>query len=178
MGRLKDLKKLFFGGPEARQYNTDSEDEKAGTEEQAAAVPYTNRHSWGDFSLLQRLTPDRLSEILNDVKHGECPAEYLELTQDIELKDLHYRSILSTRKDAVTGLEIKVIPAGEDKHDVELADAVERDIVKNGSAKLYTLIRDMPDALAKGFSVSEQQPLKNGKMRSILQDLFENQPGY
>jgi hypothetical protein len=25
--------------------------------------------------------------------------------------------------------------------------------------------------------VSEQQPLENGKMRSILEDLFENQPG-
>jgi phage gp29-like protein len=79
----------------------------------------------------------------------------LELAQDIELKDLHYRSVLSTRKDAITGLELKVIPAGEDGRDIELADAVMRDIVQNTSAKLYTLIRDMLDALAKGFSVSE-----------------------
>jgi phage gp29-like protein len=63
--------------------------------------------------------------------------------------------VLSTRKDAVTGLEIKVVPASEGKRDAELADAVERDIVKNTTAKLYTLIRDMPDAPAKGFSVSE-----------------------
>jgi phage gp29-like protein len=38
---------------------------------------------------------------------------------------------------------------------MELAEAVERDIVKNSNAKLYALIRDMLDALAKGFSVSE-----------------------
>jgi phage gp29-like protein len=159
MGRLSfdKLKDLFFGKPEELKEpetgNTNTDDDTG--EEQAAAVPYTNRHPWGDFSLLQRLTPERLAEILNDVKRGECPADYLELAQDIELKDLHYRSVLSTRKDAITGLEIKVIPAGEDRHGMELAEAVERDIVKNSTAKLYSLIRDMLDALAKGFSVNE-----------------------
>ncbi|MDR0322323.1 MAG: DUF935 domain-containing protein [Treponema sp.] len=129
--------------------------ETADENEQASAVQYTNRHPWGDFSLLNSLTPERLATILIDVRRGECPAEYLELSQDIELRDLHYRSVLSTRKDAVTGLEIKVIPAGEEKKDVELADAIERDIVKNQSAKLRSLIRDMLDALGKGFSVNE-----------------------
>jgi len=83
-------------------------------DEQASSVVNTNRHPWGDFSLLNSLTPERLAAILADVRRGECPAEYLELSQDIELRDLHYRSVLSTRKDAITGLEIKVIPAGED----------------------------------------------------------------
>ncbi|MDR2444866.1 MAG: DUF935 domain-containing protein [Spirochaetaceae bacterium] len=157
MGRLSfnRLKDFFFDKPKEPEApavgNTDTDNE----DELAAAVPYTNRHPWGDFSLLQNLTPERLTAILNNVKRGECPADYLELAQDIELKDLHYRSVLSTRKDAVTGLEIKVIPASEDKRDAEIAGAVERDIVKNTTAKLYTLIRDMLDALAKGFSVSE-----------------------
>jgi phage gp29-like protein len=131
------------------------ESDAADEGEQASAVQYTNRHPWGDFSLLNRLTPERLAAILADVRRGECPAEYLELSQDIELRDLHYRSVLSTRKDAVTGLEIKVIPAGEEDKDTELADAVERDLVKNQSAKLRSLIRDMLDALGKGFSVNE-----------------------
>ncbi|GHU82438.1 hypothetical protein FACS189468_6670 [Spirochaetia bacterium] len=125
------------------------------TDEQAFSIPYTNRHPWGDFSTLQNLTPERLATILSDVRRGECPAEYLEIAQDIELKDLHYRSVLSTRKDAITGLEIKVIPAGEDTKSADLADAVERDIVKNKKANLRTLIRDMLDALTKGFSVNE-----------------------
>jgi len=122
---------------------------------QASAVQYTNRHPWGDFSLLNSLTPERLAVILADVRRGECPAQYLELAQDIELRDLHYRSVLSTRKDAITGLEIKVIPAGEGGKEAELAAAVERDLVKNPTAKLRSLIRDMLDALAKGFSVTE-----------------------
>ena len=152
MGRLKDF---FFGKPDEPEAAEIDPADTDDTNEQAVAVPNTNRHPWGDFSLLQSLTPERLAQILNDVKRGECPAEYLELAQDIELKDLHYRSVLSTRKDAITGLEIKVVPASEDKRDAELAEAVERDIVKNTTAKIYTLIRDMLDALAKGFSVSE-----------------------
>jgi phage gp29-like protein len=160
MGRLSfdKLKDLFFGKreePEAGEIKEPETDNTDTDDKQAAAAPYTNRHPWGDFSLLQSLTPERLAGILNNVKRGECPAEYLELAQDIELKDLHYRSVLSTRKDAITGLEIKVVPAGEEMRDMELANAVERDIVKNSTAKLYTLIRDMLDALAKGFSVSE-----------------------
>jgi phage gp29-like protein len=157
MGRIKDFLFGIVDNQKAREMEEPVPGDTNAVEddEQAVAVPYTNRHPWGDFSLLQSLTPERLAAILNDVKRGECPAEYLELAQDIELKDLHYRSVLSTRKDAITGLEIKVIPASEDKHDMELAEAVDRDIVKNPTAKLYSLIRDMLDALAKGFSVSE-----------------------
>ena len=153
MGRLRDL---FYGkaGREHGSLKTIDTDD-GDWEEQAAAVPYSNRHPWGDFSLLQSLTPERLAEILNDVRRGECPADYLELAQDIELKDLHYRSVISTRKDAITGLDIKVIPAGEDKRSMEISAAVERDIVKNHSASLRHLIRNMLDAITKGFSVSE-----------------------
>jgi phage gp29-like protein len=113
------------------------------------------RFCFCDFSVLRSLTPERPAAILNDVKRGECPAEYLELAQDIELKDLHYRSVLSTRKDAVTGLEIKIIPADDGKRGTELADFIERDIVKNPKAKLRVLTRGMLDALAKGFSANE-----------------------
>jgi len=150
MGRLSfdRVRNFFARGKQGKGQGSDDD-------EQAYAIPNTNRDPWGDFSLLQSLTPERLAAILRDVRSGDSPAEYLELAQDIELKDLHYRSVLSTRKDAITGLEIKVIPASEDKHDVELAEAVERDIVKNSTAKIYALIRDMLDALAKGFSVSE-----------------------
>ncbi|MCM1321640.1 MAG: DUF935 domain-containing protein [Bacteroides sp.] len=123
--------------------------------EQAFAVPYTNRTPWADFSILQRLSPEKLAAILRDVRSGECPAEYLELAQDMEMRDLHYRSVLSTRKDAVCGLEIKVEPASNDKRDIEIAKAVENDIIQNRSARFIPLVRDMLDALAKGFSVTE-----------------------
>ena len=123
--------------------------------EQAFAVTYTNRTPWADFSILQRLSPERLASILRDVRSGECPAEYLELAQDMEMRDLHYRSVLSTRKDAVCGLEIKVEPASDDKRDIEIAKAVEDDIIQNRAARFVPLVRDMLDALAKGFSAVE-----------------------
>lgn len=132
--------------------------------EQAFAVPYTNRTPWADFSLLNRLSPERLASILRDVRSGECPAEYLELAQDTEMRDLHYRSVLSTRKDAVCGLEIKVEPASDGRHDIEMAQAVERDIIKNRSARFIPLLRDMLDALAKGFSVCEIEWSTAGKL--------------
>lgn len=138
----------------------DSADEKKQSKknlgiEQAFAVTYTNRTPWADFSILNRLSPERLAGILRDVRSGECPAEYLELAQDMEMRDLHYRSVLSTRKDAVCGLEIKVEPAGDGRRDIELAQAVENDIIRNRQARFVPLVRDMLDALAKGFSVNE-----------------------
>lgn len=132
--------------------------------EQAFAVTCTNRTPWADFSILNRLSPEKLAGILRDVRSGECPAEYLELAQDMEMRDLHYRSVLSTRKDAVCGLEIKVEPASDDKKDMEIAQSVERDIIKNRSARFVPLLRDMLDALAKGFSVCEIGWNTSGKL--------------
>ncbi|WP_288550158.1 DUF935 family protein [uncultured Brachyspira sp.] len=121
----------------------------------AYSVPYSNRSVWSDFSLIQSLSPSSLSNILNDVKNGNIPSEYLELASDIELKDSHYRSVLNTRKLAVTSLDIKIIPASDEKKDIEISQAIERDIVKSKTAGIYSLIFDMLDAIAKGFSVNE-----------------------
>ena len=121
----------------------------------AYSVPYSNRSVWGDFSLFQNLTPQSLASMLSDIKNGYIPKEYLEIASDIELKDTHYRSVLNTRKLAVTSLDIKIIPASSEEKDIEIAKAVERDIVKNETAGIYSLIFDMLDAIAKGFSVNE-----------------------
>lgn len=121
----------------------------------AYSVPNSNRSVWGDFSLLQNLSPTVLASILNDIKCGYIPKEYLEVASDIELKDTHYRSVLNTRKLAVTSLDIKVIANSDDEKNLEIAKAVERDIVKNETAGIYSLIFDMLDAIAKGFSVNE-----------------------
>lgn len=121
----------------------------------AYSVPNSNRSVWGDFSLLQNLSPTVLASILNDIKCGYIPKEYLDIASDIELKDTHYRSVLNTRKLAVTSLDIKVIATSDDEKNLEIAKAVERDIVKNETAGIYSLIFDMLDAIAKGFSVNE-----------------------
>lgn len=121
----------------------------------AYSVPCSNRSPWSDFSLVQYLTPSKLADIITQVKQGQCPSEYLELASDIELKDPHYRSVLDTRKLAVIGLDFKVVPASSEKKDLMIAEAVERDIILNSSAGIYSLVYDMLDALAKGFSVNE-----------------------
>nr|QGT51349.1 gpH [uncultured Spirochaetaceae bacterium] len=153
MGRLTDF---FLGLKKEPEEESEKKSERQILKtEQAFAVPYTNRRAWSDFSILESLNPERLARILRDVRQGECPAEYLELAQDMETKDLHYRSVISTRKDAVCGLDIKVTPASEDKRDIEIADAVRENIIGNTCANLTRLIRDMMDGLAKGFSVNE-----------------------
>lgn len=121
----------------------------------AYSIPHSNRSVWGDFSLLQNLNPRALANILNDIKSGYVPREYLEIASDIELRDPHYRSVLNTRKLAVTSLDIKIIPASKEDKDIEIAHTVERDIVKNETAGIYSLMFDMLDAIAKGFSVNE-----------------------
>ena len=55
----------------------------------------------------QNLTPRRLTSLLLAAEQGDALA-YLELAEEMEEKDLHYRSVLSTRKLQVAGLPIQV----------------------------------------------------------------------
>ena len=65
----------------------------------------------------------------------------------------HYRSVLSTRKHAVEGLELYVQAGSDDKAALEIADAVNEDIINH--ADCMDLIKNALDALGKGFSVNE-----------------------
>jgi len=122
-------------------------------EEQATPVLYTNRDPWSRDNRIISLNPASLGSILRQVKEGYCPEQYLELAQEIEERDAHYRSVLSTRKHAVEGLEITVKAASEDKKDQDIAQAVREDIAFHKD--LYDLIKNALDALGKGFSVNE-----------------------
>lgn len=97
----------------------------------------------------QGLTPERLASLLIAAEQGDEQA-YLELAEEMEEKDLHYRSVLATRKIQVSGLEMTVEAASEDKADVRAADAV-RDFLDVVRPALF----DILDAVGKGFSVSE-----------------------
>jgi len=99
----------------------------------------------------QGLTPRRLAGLLRASEQGQ-PAPYLELAEEMEEKDLHYRSVLGTRKLAVAGLEIVVEAATEEKKDVEVADLVRESLRQDG---FEDVIVDVLDALGKGFSVCE-----------------------
>jgi len=120
--------------------------------EQAYPVPNSNRSLWGNDTV-SGLTPEQLAKVLNEVRAGEIPARYLEIAQELEQRDLHYRSVLSTRKHAVVGLDLFVEAAGESDEDKEIALAVETDILKH--ADMTDLRTNALDALGKGFSVIE-----------------------
>lgn len=97
------------------------------------------------------LTPGRLARLLRDSIEGD-PEQYLALAEDIEERDLHYASVLATRKLQVAGLEIKVEAAGEDATAVEHANLV-REVIERDAFQIE--LRDMLDAIGKGFSATE-----------------------
>lgn len=99
----------------------------------------------------QNLTPQRLASLLLAAEQGDALA-YLELAEEMEEKDLHYRSVLSTRKLQVSGLPVKVEAATDSAEDVKAADLV-RDFLDTGV--LTEAMQDILDAVGKGYSVCE-----------------------
>ena len=99
----------------------------------------------------QNLTPSRLTSLLLAAEQGDALA-YLELAEEMEEKDLHYRSVLSTRKLQVAGLPVQVEAASDSTEDVKAADLV-RDVISSGV--IASAIQDILDAVGKGYSVCE-----------------------
>ena len=108
------------------------------------------RSIWRD-AVAPGLTPVSLARLLQDAGAGETTA-YLTLAEEMEEKDLHYASVIGTRKRAVTRLPIQVEAAADDSTSVKIADAV-RALVKQTAFR--ELLTDAMDAIGKGFSVTE-----------------------
>ena len=121
-------------------------------EQRATPVANSNRDLWSG-GLVAGLTPERLASILDKVRRGDIPAEYLEIAGELEERDAHYRSVLSTRKHAIEGLEMYVQSAGDDKDALAIAEAVTEDIAEHSD--IMDLRKNALDALGKGFSVNE-----------------------
>lgn len=121
-------------------------------EQRASPVANSNRDLWSGGKVVG-LTPEKLASILERVRRGENPAEYLELATEIEQRDAHYRSVLSTRKHSIEGLEIYIQAGSEDAQGLKIAEAVQEDILNHPD--IMDLRKNMLDALGKGFSVNE-----------------------
>ena len=121
------------------------------TREQAAPTLTGIRNAWSDESMANGLTPPRLARILRSAAEGDA-RDYLTLAEEMEERDLHYASVLSTRKRAVAGIEPTVIPASDSDRDMEIAEAV-RDLVER--PEFPGLVTDLLDGLGKGYSVVE-----------------------
>ena len=97
----------------------------------------------------QGLTPERLASLLRAAEQGD-ETGYLELAEEMEEKDLHYRAVLATRKLQVSGLEITVEAASDSAADTRAADLV-REVAGTARGAIF----DILDAVGKGFSVCE-----------------------
>lgn len=97
------------------------------------------------------LTPARLGAILKEAETGDGTA-YLELAEAMEEKDLHYASVLSTRKRAIRRLKLKVVAGDETDRAVQAAADVRSALTS--CATTEDLIH-MLDALGKGYSATE-----------------------
>lgn len=97
------------------------------------------------------LDPVRLASILRGAEDGNM-IDYLELAEQIEERDLHYLSVLGTRKRQVSQLDVTVEAASDAADDQAKAqmirDWLQRDTLE---AELF----DMLDAVGKGFSFTE-----------------------
>ncbi len=108
------------------------------------------RQLW-DTSTVSGLTPERLAVLLRETVRGDIRA-FIMLAEEMEERDLHYASVMGTRKRVLSGLKPSITPASEKRVDKKIAEDV-RDLIENEA--LPDLIEDLLDGLGKGFSVCE-----------------------
>lgn len=121
------------------------------TREIATAELTGVRSVWNHESVANGLNPDRLASLLRSAIEGEHNG-YLTLAEEMEDRDLHYFSVLGTRKMAVSGIEPTVEAASDSAGDKKLAEEVEQIIRR---PEFGELADDMLDALGKGYSAIE-----------------------
>lgn len=97
------------------------------------------------------LTPDRLAVLLRGAEDADAEA-YLELAEQMEERDLHYLSVLGTRKRQVSQLPITVEAASDAAEHQAHADLVREFLARD---TLESELFDILDAIGKGFSVTE-----------------------
>ncbi|MPW30469.1 DUF935 family protein [Agarivorans sp. B2Z047] len=125
-------------------------DKTALSENIAKAYTTSVRTPAPSASIATGLTPAKLASVLRSVIDGSNVEDYMILAEEMEERELHYRSVLSTRKLSVAGLPIEVHAASDDARDVELADEI-RELMKN--PQIPEVSFDLLDGLGKGLGV-------------------------
>lgn len=119
-------------------------------EEQGAPALASIRNVWFE-PVASGLTPHRLASLLQEAVHGTARS-YLTLAEEMEERDLHYSSVLRTRKLAVAGIQPSIVPGGEDALDKALADEV-TELIRR--PLFGDVVVDLLDAIGKAYSVIE-----------------------
>jgi len=132
---------------------------KALTREFAAPTFASVRSVWSQ-SVLSGLDPIGMAEVLHQAGQG-YPDRFFTLAEEMEERDMHYRSVLATRKLAITGIEPIVVAASESAEDEKIAEAV-RDLVAQPEF-IDDYLTDLLDGLSKGYSIVETIWDRSGK---------------
>jgi phage gp29-like protein len=119
---------------------------------EVAAPTLTGIRSRWNGSVASGLTPERLAQLLRSAEEGDA-RDYLTLAEEMEERELHYASVLRTRKGAVSGLPVTVEPVDDSAQEQEIAAAVRDHLV--GAPWFGDLVDDLMDALGKGYGVCE-----------------------
>lgn len=133
--------------------------EYAQLSQELAAPSLTGIRQVWHHTVASGLTPDRLANILQAAAEGNAN-DYLTLAEEMEERDLHYASVLGTRKLGLAGLQVRIESASDDAEDVRRADAL-REVV--GAPEFGEMHSDLTDALGKGYAVSEVIWDRSGK---------------
>ena len=80
-------------------------------------------------TIAYNLTPNRLYMIVQGLKTGDL-RDYLTMAEELEEKDLHYRSVIGTRKSQVVSLESQILPSDDSEKAQEIAESIRRDIIE------------------------------------------------
>ncbi len=132
---------------------------RALTQEFAAPTFASVRSVWSE-SVLSGLDPIGMAEVLHQAGQG-YPDRFFVLAEEMEERDMHYRSVLATRKLAITGIEPIVVAASESAEDEKIAEAV-RDLVAQPEF-VDDYLSDLLDGLSKGYAIVETIWDRSGK---------------
>jgi len=125
---------------------------QAELEEEQVTAEMTGVRQIFDETISPNLNPTRMARILRDAAEGNLH-DFLTMAEEMEEREMQYRTVLSTRKAAVKGIEPFIKSPTEDKADIAIADAVRDELVDR--PEFNDLIGDLLDALGKGYSVAE-----------------------
>lgn len=122
------------------------------TEEESGPDSFGVRQPWDSSEIASVLDPGSLATLVTGAVNGDAH-DYLTLAEEMEERDLHYRSVLGTRKHAIESLGPIIEPAGDDQKSVDIADDITKNLIKKPA--FNRLRKNALDALGKGYSVNE-----------------------
>jgi phage gp29-like protein len=131
-----------YGNPVSKR---DLREERGGATSTGVRSPYRQQQA-------PNLRPERLARLLRAADEGDTSA-FFTLASELEERDCHYGSVLTTRKLGVSGIPFTVQSATDKRRDVKIAEDVRVNVIEK--PEFQRLVFHMMDGLGKGISLIE-----------------------